>query len=75
MAYKLKFINYRNLNNTEESEVVNFDVTTLTTLIKRVTFIKTNAFQFEIESDENLTKQPLITPDVVIRYRITEEVR
>lgn len=74
-AYKLKFTNYRNLNNTEDTDVVKFDVSTLTTVIKRVTFMKTNAFQFEIESDEKLTKFPIITPDIVIRYRVTEEVR
>lgn len=76
LRYKLKFINYRNLNNLSETDTVLFDIDQLTTLIKRVNFMKTNAFQFEISSDEtDPHAKHFETPDIVIKYRITEAVR
>lgn len=76
LRYKLRFINYRNLNNLSETDTVLFDIDQLTTLIKRVNFMKTNAFQFEISSDEtDPHPKHFETPDIVIKYRITEAVR
>lgn len=76
LRYKLKFINYRNLNNLADVDTVDFEIDQLTTLIKRVTFIKTNAFQFEISNDETDPKPKYFeTPDIAIKYRITERVR
>lgn len=76
LRYKLKFKNYRNLNNLSDTDTVLFDIDQLTTLIKRVNFVKTNAFQFEIANDETDPHPKLFeTPDIVIKYRITEAVR
>lgn len=76
LRYKLKFINYRNLNNLAETDTVDFEIDQLTTLIKRVTFMKTNAFQFEISDDTTDDKPKYFeTPDIAIKYRITERVR
>lgn len=76
LRYKLKFVNYRNLNNLSDIDTVLFDIDQLTTLIKRVNFIKTNAFQFEISDDDTDDRPKYFeTPDIVIKYRITEDVR
>lgn len=76
LRYKLKFVNYRNLNNLAETDTVDFEIDQLTTLIKRVTFMKTNAFQFEISDDTTDNKPKYFeTPDIAIKYRITERVR
>ena len=76
LRYKLTFKNYRNLNNLSDTDTVLFDIDQLTTLIKRVNFVKTNAFQFEIANDETDPHPKLFeTPDIVIKYRITEAVR
>ena len=59
-----------------DTDTVLFDIDQLTTLIKRVNFVKTNAFQFEIANDETDPHPKLFeTPDIVIKYRITEAVR
>ena len=76
LRYKLKFINYRNLNNLADTDTVDFEIDQLATLIKRVTFMKTNAFQFEISDDTTDDKPKYFeTPDIAIKYRITERVR
>ena len=76
LRYKLKFVNYHNLNNLAETDTVDFEIDQLTTLIKRVTFMKTNAFQFEISDDTTDDKPKYFeTPDIAIKYRITERVR
>ena len=65
-------INY----NLQDTDVVSYEIEELSTLIKRVNFVKTNAFQFEIGSDD-MDKHPVyfVTPDIAIKYRITERVR
>jgi hypothetical protein len=76
MRYKLYFKNYRDLNNLTSSDTVEFEIEQLNTLIKRVTFMKTNAFQFQISNDVTNTKpMPFVVPDIAIQYRITERVR
>lgn len=76
LRYKLKFTNYRNLNNLSDTDTVDFEINQLSTLIKRVSFMKTNAFQFEISNDETNHKPTYFeTPDIAIKYRITERVR
>ena len=76
VRYKLRFINYRNLNNLEDCETVAFDIMQLTTLIKRVTFMKTNAFQFEISNDDtDSNPKHFETSNIAIKYRVTMEVR
>ena len=74
--FKLKFINYRNLNSLSDTDTVEYDIDQLTTMIKKVNFIKTNAFQFQISND-NTDKQPkpFITSNISIKYRITERLR
>lgn len=74
--FKLKFINYRNLNNLSDTDTVEYDIDQLTTMIKKVNFIKTNAFQFQISND-NTDKQPkpFVTSNISIKYRITERLR
>ena len=76
LRFKLWFKNYRNLNNLQDTDVVSYEIEELSTLIKRVNFVKTNAFQFEIGSDD-MDKHPVyfVTPDIAIKYRITERVR
>lgn len=76
MRYKLYFKNYRDLNNLTSSDTVEFEIEQLNTLIKRVTFMKTNAFQFQISNDSTNTKpMPFVVSDIAIQYRITERVR
>lgn len=74
--YKLKFVNYHNLDNLVDYDTVEYDINQLTTMIKRVTFMKTNAFQFIISNDKT-DKDPKYfeTPNIAIKYRITERVR
>ena len=76
MRYKLAFINYHNLYNLVDTDTVEYEISQLTTMIKRVTFMKTNAFQFIIKSDDT-DKYPkyFATPNIAIKYRITERVR
>lgn len=76
MRYKLGFINYHNLFNLVDTDTVEYEINQLTTMIKRVTFMKTNAFQFIIKSDST-DKNPkyFATPNIAIKYRITERVR
>ena len=76
MRYMLMFINYHNLENLTDRDTVEFDVHQLTTIITRVNFMKTNAFQFVIARDKS-DKYPtkFITPNIAIKYRITERVR
>lgn len=76
LRYKLAFVNYRNLQNLIDTDTVEFEVNQLATLIKRVTFMKLNAFQFAISNDKtNKYPTPFITSDIAIQYRITERVR
>lgn len=76
LRYKLSFVNYRNLQNLVDTDTVEFEVDQLATLIKRVTFMKLNAFQFAISNDKtNNSPTPFITSDIAIQYRITERVR
>lgn len=76
MRYKLYFKNYRDLNNLTSSDTVEFEIEQFNTLIKRVTFMKTNAFQFQISNDgTNAKPMPFVVPDIAIQYRITERVR
>lgn len=76
MRYKLTFKNYRNLNNLVNSDTVEFDIEQLNTLIKRVAFMKTNAFQFKISNDDTNPKpMAFIIPDIAIKYRVTEMIR
>ena len=76
LRFKLKFTNYRNLNNLSDSDTVEYDIDQLTTMIKRVNFIKTNAFQLQVSND-NTDKYPqaFVTPNIAIKYRITERLR
>lgn len=71
---KLKFYNYRNMM-FEASDVVEYEVKQLTTFIKKVNFMKTNAFQFEISNYRDVEPCKFTTPNVAIKYRITEAVR
>ena len=76
LTFNLVFKNYRNLNNLSSSDVVEFEVTSLTTVIKRVNFIKTNAFQFEISNyKRDKTPHRFVTPNIAIKFRVTERVR
>lgn len=76
IRYKLKYKNYRNIDNTEEDDVREFIIETLTTTINRVAFIKTNAFQVEISNDKtDGSPAPFITPGISVKYRITEKIR
>lgn len=71
---KLKFYNYRNFMY-ENKDVVEYDVKQLTTFIKKVNFMKTNAFQFEISNYVDVAPIQFKTPNIAIKYRITEKVR
>lgn len=76
LRYKLNFTNYRNLNNLSDTDTVEYEVDALGSLIKRVNFIKTNAFQFKICNDPtDNTPKAFVTSDVALKYRITERVR
>ena len=76
LRYKLKFINYHNLQDLVDVDTVEYDITQLTTMIKRVTFMKLNAFQFVISNDNTDPKPKYFaTPNIAIKYRITERVR
>lgn len=76
LRFKLKFTNYRNLNNLSDSDTVEYDIDQLTTMIKRVNFIKTNAFQLQVSNDKtDEYAQAFITPNIAIKYRITERLR
>lgn len=58
----------------EEKEATNEE--TLTPMIKRVNFIKTNAFQFTFSNDAtDPDPKPFITSNIAIKYRITERLR
>lgn len=76
LRFKLKFTNYRNLNNLSDSDTVEYDIDQLTTMIKRVNFIKTNAFQLQVSNDKtDKYPQAFVTPNIAIKYRITERLR
>ena len=76
LRFKLKFTNYRNLNNLSDSDTVEYDIDQLTTMIKRVNFIKTNAFQLQVSNDKtDEYAQAFVTPNIAIKYRITERLR
>ena len=76
LRFKMYFKNYRNLNNLSENDTVYYDIDQLTTMIKRVNFIKTNAFQVGISNDTtDITPKPFVTSNIAIKYRITERVR
>lgn len=76
LRFKLKFTNYRNLNNLSDSDTVEYDIDQLTTMIKRVNFIKTNAFQLQVSNDKtDKYAQAFVTPNIAIKYRITERLR
>lgn len=76
MRYKLCFKNYRNLNNLVDSDTVEYQIEQLNTLIKRVSFMKTNAFQFCIRKDDtDKHPSPFVVPDIAVKYRITEATR
>lgn len=76
MRYKLGFKNYRNLNNLVDVDTVEYPIEQLNTLIKRVSFMKTNAFQFSISKDKtDKYPMPFVVPDIAIKYRITEAIR
>ena len=74
LIYELKFNNYRNLLGNSYDDCSMHKINSLTTIIERVSFIKTNAFQIEISSNE-LSKSPFIASAFIIHYRITEEIR
>lgn len=76
IRYKLVYRNYRDINNTSENEVKEYLIGNLTTAIARVAFIKTNAFQLELSADktDELPVQ-FITPNISIKYRVTERIR
>lgn len=71
---KLKFYNYRNFMY-ENRDVVEYDIKQLTTFIKKVNFMKTNAFQFEVSNYVDVAPVQFKTPNIAIKYRITEKVR
>ena len=76
MRYKLGFKNYRNLNNLVDVDTVEYPIEQLNTLIKRVSFMKTNAFQFSISKDKtDKYPMPFVVPDIAIKYRVTEAIR
>ena len=76
LRFKLKFTNYRNLNNLSDSDTVEYDIDQLTTMIKRVNFIKTNAFQLQVSNDKtDKYPQAFVTPNIAIKYIITERLR
>lgn len=76
MRFKLDFVNYKNLNNLSDSYIVEYDIDQVSTVIKRVNFVKTNAFQFTISNDKtDLYPIKFVTPDIAIKYRITERIR
>lgn len=76
IRYKLVYKNYRDINNTSENEVKEYIIENLTTAIARVAFIKTNAFQLELHSDDtDYIPVQFITPNISIKYRVTERIR
>ena len=76
LRFKMYFKNYRNLNNLSENDTVYYDIDQLTTMIKRVNFIKTNAFQVGISNDTtDIAPKSFVTSNIAIKYRITERVR
>lgn len=66
---------------TFTKEVANISTTSkdkpcLSAFLKRVNFIKTNAFQFAIENDKtDDNAEQFVTPNIAIKYRITERLR
>lgn len=76
LRYKMEFRNYRDLTNLTETDVFERDVDLLSTVIKKVNFIKTNAFQFSVMNDiKNPVPRKFLTPNIAIKYRITERLR
>lgn len=76
MRFKLEFTNYRNLNNLTDNYIVEYDIDEVSTVIKRVNFVKANAFQFTIMNDStDMYPIKFVTPDIAIKYRVTERVR
>lgn len=74
--FKLKFINYRNLNNLSDTDTVEYEIDQFATMIKKVNFIKTNAFQFQVSNDVTDKKpKSFVTSNISIKYRITERLR
>lgn len=76
IRYKLKFKNYHNVYNTENKDTVEYNIEQLSTLLKKVNFMKTNAFQFSIENDRtDPNPKAFKLSDITIKYRVTERIR
>ena len=76
VRYNMRFINYRNVNNTKEDDTVEFLIRDMINAIVRVSFIKTNAFQCKLSADiTNEAPTKFVISNLSIKYRITENIR
>lgn len=71
---KINFKNYRKFQTSPDYDIVEYEVTGLTNFIKKVNFMKTSAFQFGLSSQPNVFTK-FLTPNIAIKYRITERIR
>ena len=71
----LEFQNYRNIMNLPTDAVLRCSMGLLTTEIKKVNFMKTNAFQMSMYSLQSDAAVKFTMPNMSIKYRITERLR
>ena len=75
IAFDLKFITYKNLNNLTDFEILFEKTEMLTTIIKRINFLKLNALKISCSSNDEYTKSQFISSALIIHYRPTEVIR
>lgn len=75
IAFDVRFTIYKNLNNMSEFETVFNKMEMLTTIIKRINFLKLNALKVTCSSNDEYTKNQFITSALIIHYRPTEVIR
>lgn len=74
--YKMTFKIYNNINNSRQFDTVEYDIDQLQSCIERVNFVKVSAFQLSLQSDPTDTDpSPFKTPNIAIKYRVTERLR
>ena len=75
-VFNMRLTTYRNLMDIGDNEGHDYEVNGLKIFIKRISFRKINAFQFELSSYKKQDKpQQFIISNIAIKYRITERVR
>lgn len=75
-SMKLQIKNYRLRTSETDDETLLYNVDVLRTYVKRLNYFKVNQFQYKLtNNDEEANPKPLLLDSIIIKYKISGQVK